>query len=98
MPRTVPRLVLATYLATAAVPLVAAPRPRTVVPQVRGTSRITPAVPAGVWRRFTALWSAIGCGIDPNGVKCSPSTNGTPPTAVTPTTSGEIGAIIDPDG
>src|SRR5436305_3816237 len=99
MPRSLPRLLLATYLAAAAAaPLVAAPHPRTVVAQVQRASRMAPTVPAGVWRRFTAVWSAIGCGVDPNGVKCSPSTSGTPSTATTPTTSGDIGAIIDPNG
>jgi hypothetical protein len=98
MPRSVPRLLLATYLAIAAAPLVATPRPRTAVPEVRRASQPAPAASGGVWQHLTALWGAIGCGIDPDGLKCSPSTSGTPPTAATPTTSGDIGAIIDPDG
>jgi len=100
MSRHSSRFFLTLVLAIAASPLLAAPSPRTATPrapvavQAMAPSSVRPF--AQLWRHLTSLWGALGCGIDPNGIKCASST--TQPTTITATTPTDLGCGLDPDG
>lgn len=100
MPRlSSPRLLLTAWLALAGSPLLAATTPQAVAQRAAGPAQTVMASPSSLsqlWHHLTTLWAAIGCGLDPNGVKCASS--GAPPAAVTATTPADIGCGIDPNG
>ena len=98
MSRNSSRLVLTGWLVIVGSPLLGAPNPRAAAPRAPSVQATvtSPGSLSQFWQHLTSLWAAIGCGADPNGVKCASDT--TPPAAVTATTPANIGCGADPDG
>jgi len=94
-----PHLALAAWLALAGAPLLAAPGPRVAGPRAPSSppAATAPEPIVRLWSHLTRLFSAIGRGTDRAGL-CATSAAGPVPPTVTPPTSADIGAIIDPDG
>jgi len=95
MPR-LSHLVLTLCLAATS-PLLAAPVPQVLTPKVPAPVRTTapPDLLGRLWQHLTAVWGAEGCGMDPNGAKCSARTIMVPLIAVVPA---DAGCGMDPDG
>jgi len=98
MPSQLSRIALALCLASAGSSLLASQAPHTRPGRVPAPAPQTePAGPLGwLWNQLITVWDAAGCGLDPDGVKCSSSlAPGGYATAVPPAPAG---CGIDPDG
>jgi hypothetical protein len=98
MPRHSSRLVLIVGLTIAASPLLATPRHPTVTPRAPLVEQAPGQPLAGLWQHLTRLWGALGCGLDPNGVRCAADNTATLLPTITASTPADLGCGADPDG